>query len=423
MTPFEICPWSPNAACIIPLFSDEHSAFIIASNADDREPYREAIKDILREFNLDPIFALDLNQYNGKQAFCTHICGPIRKSRIIVADLSGTTKTYCYTCNIKEIEFSVNVYWEYGYATALEKDPILIVDENQILPFDVADKVADPYNLGNIKNILRPLIRNRLDAPIPQHRFQVLTRFTPQEYQNTINEEMMSFKRDLEESYLKLCFNIFPSEPIENLLPLDDQMKEFLEVKNPLRIKNDRPIFRDLRHYEVTQNTFFYKSNSTWMGNNIQITVDGIINYICYVNGDNHFSWVYGMRNYRRIPYKYFPKSEILNCFLGLLNYIKEIYNYVNFNELITFSLEIENIQDFYLFRETSLEPSMQPELARYKQDDFRKVVKVYNVNSLENNDNKIRIAKDFFDPVLRAFGRVNLPIYDEFIEYFNSID
>ncbi len=422
--PLEICPWSPNAACITPLFSDEHSAFIIASNADDREPYREAIKEVIREFELEPIFALDLDRYNGKQAFCTHICGPIRKTRIIIADLSGTTKTYCEPCNIKNVEYSINVFWEYGYAAALEKDPILIIDENQDLPFDIADKIAEYYNLLTIKDILRPLIQNRLDMPIPQNRFQVLTRLIPEEYQNTIDTEMNAFKRNLEELYLKLCFNIFPSEPMENLFPLDDQMKEFLENKNPLKIKRDRQIFRDLRDFEVTQNTFFHKSSSSWMGHNIQLTVDGIINYICYINGDNDLALVYvTTSNYRRIEYKDFPKSEILNCFLGLLNYIKEIYEYANFNGFITISLEIENIQDYHLFGDYSLEPSMEPRLSEYKQNDFRKVVKVYNVNSLEDNDSKIRIAKDFFDPILRAFGRVNLPIYDEFIEYFNSID
>lgn len=151
------CPWSPNASCHIELFSDINRAFIITSNAPDRDPYREAIKEVFREFKLEPNFAYDLNEYNGKVAFCTHICGQIRKARVIIADLSGTTIKFCTECGHEE-EYSVNVFWEYGYAAALEKDPILIYDENQLLPFEVVDKNAEEYNLGNIKEILRPLL-------------------------------------------------------------------------------------------------------------------------------------------------------------------------------------------------------------------------------------------------------------------------
>ena len=68
------CPWSPNATCNTKLFSDPKSAFIIGSNAPDRREYIDIIIEILREFDLEPNFALDLNQYNGKLAFCTNIC-------------------------------------------------------------------------------------------------------------------------------------------------------------------------------------------------------------------------------------------------------------------------------------------------------------------------------------------------------------
>ncbi len=161
------CPWSPNASCNTKLFSDLDSAFIIGSNSLDRREYIDMIIEVLREFELEPSFALDLNQYNGKQAFCTNICSQIRKSRIIIADLSGPTEIVCDKCmETKEI-FSVNVFWEYGYAAALEKDPIIICDESQFVPFDVADKNAEFYNKGNLKELLRPIIQQRLMTPIP----------------------------------------------------------------------------------------------------------------------------------------------------------------------------------------------------------------------------------------------------------------
>lgn len=161
------CPWSPYASCDTKLFSDLNSAFIIGSNSPDRREYIDMIIEVLKEFKLEPSFALDLNQYNGKQAFCTNICSQIRKSRIIIADLSGPTEIVCVKCQETRDIFSVNVFWEYGYAAALEKDPIIICDESQIVPFDVADKNAEFYNRGNLKELLRPVIQQRLMSPIP----------------------------------------------------------------------------------------------------------------------------------------------------------------------------------------------------------------------------------------------------------------
>jgi len=161
------CPWSPHALCNTELFSDLNSAFIIGSNSPGRREYIDMIKEVLKEFKLEPSFALDLNQYNGKQAFCTHICGQIRKSRIIIADLSGSTEIVCYKCKETKEIFSANVFWEYGYAAALEKDPIIICDELQIPPFDVGDKNAEFYNKGSLKELLRPIIKQRLKVKIP----------------------------------------------------------------------------------------------------------------------------------------------------------------------------------------------------------------------------------------------------------------
>ncbi|KKK66470.1 hypothetical protein LCGC14_2963770 [marine sediment metagenome] len=161
------CPWSPHASCNTEIFSDVNSAFIIGSNSPDRREYIDMIKDVIKEFNLEPRFALDLNQYNGKQAFCTNICSQIRKSRIVITDLSGPTEIVCNKCKETKELFSVNVFWEYGYAAALEKDPILICDESQYVPFDVADKNAEFYNKGNLKELLRPVIQQRLNVSIP----------------------------------------------------------------------------------------------------------------------------------------------------------------------------------------------------------------------------------------------------------------
>lgn len=55
------------------------------------------------------------------------------------------------------------------------------------------------------------------------------------------------------------------------------------------------------------------------------------------------------------------------------------------------------------------------------RQKNFKKVVKSYSIQELNNSNQKLKIARDLFDPVLRAFGRINLSIYDQFQEYYNS--
>jgi len=409
-----ICPWSPNATCNTRLFSDPNSAFIIGSNADDRREYIEIIKNSLKEFNLESNFALDLNQYNGKHAFCTNICSQIRKSRVIVVDLSGHFRCVCDKCQKTENQLSVNIYWEYGYAAALEKDPIILCDENQTLPFDIADKHTEFYNKANLKEKLRTLIKHKLDTPIPRKKFQVLTKVIPDNYQKIIDTNKQELYEKTKDNDLKVIFSFFPMEFHKDLFPLDNHMKVFLERKIPLEAKREYPIFRDFKQFEITQDYFISTSDFRWMGNNLLISSNGIIIYEICVNGNE--AQFYGYK------YKHFPIKEILNCFLGFLDFIHDIYEYVSFEDFLIISLEIENISDYYLFKELKYEPAMSPEIAKFKQPNIKKIMKSYRIQELSKSDQKLRIARDQFNPVLRAFGRINLPIYDDFVEFYNRI-
>ncbi|HEC38168.1 hypothetical protein LCGC14_0931310 [marine sediment metagenome] len=403
------CPWSPNATCRTELFSDLKSAFIIGSNDPSRREYIETIKEVLREFDLEPNFALDLSQYNGKNAFCTNICGQIRKSRIIITDLSGPW-VICNDCKSESIQQSINVYWEYGYAAALEKDPILLCDENQPVPFDIADKNTEFYNKKSLTKILKTLIKHKIDTPIPKQRFKVLTRVVPEDYQLVID----SFKNELYERIkkkdLKLIFSFFPYDVNEDLFPLDDHMKFFLERRLPLRTKRDYSVFRDFTGFEISQNYFASFSKNIWMGNNLLVASDGIIIYGIYINGEEHLKQGYN--------YKNFPVKEILACLLGFLDYVHDIYEYVKFEDFLIISMEIQNISNYYLFQQNEYWPNMiqkAAEFAKFKQKNFKKVVKSYSIQELKNSNQKLKIARNLFDPVLRAFDRINIPIYDQF--------
>jgi len=166
------CYWSKYSKCTVDLHQNKKDIFIIGSNAQDRREYIDIIKIVIKELNLNPIFAIDLKDNNNLQAFCNNICAQIRGSRLIVMDLSAPLKLKCDKCKTNYLEPSINVYWEYGYAAGLEKQMIVLCDQEQLsnIPFDVIDKHLQTYNKDNLHDILKELINSKLSIPIPKIR-------------------------------------------------------------------------------------------------------------------------------------------------------------------------------------------------------------------------------------------------------------
>ncbi len=165
------CYWSPKSLCTIQLNGNENEIFVIGSNDPSRREYIDMIMDVIRDFNIKPIFAVDLREHNNFKAFCTNICSYIIGSRLLIVDLSAPLKKKeCPNCNneIEYLQHSVNVYWEYGYACGLAKKIIIIIDESQIheLPFDVAGTHIAPYNKKNLKEKVRELLVIKLKEPL-----------------------------------------------------------------------------------------------------------------------------------------------------------------------------------------------------------------------------------------------------------------
>lgn len=158
------CYWSKSSACLIEINQNENNVFIIASNDLSRSEYIERIKKLLKEFNLNPIFAIDLTGNNNLQTFCNNICTHIRASRLIIIDLSGPLLQKCEKCSTEELQFSINVFWEYGYAAGLNKQIIVICEEEQIsqVPFDIFDKHIQLYNTDTLEEELSNIIKIKL---------------------------------------------------------------------------------------------------------------------------------------------------------------------------------------------------------------------------------------------------------------------
>ena len=84
------------------------------------ELYQEVIKHVCKKFKLDVIRA---DETYGPGIILTDITQKINESRLIIAEISNQNP---------------NVFYEVGYAHALNKPTILIAENNTKLPFDVS---------------------------------------------------------------------------------------------------------------------------------------------------------------------------------------------------------------------------------------------------------------------------------------------
>lgn len=114
---------------------------------------------------MNPIFATDLSKNNNRQAFCDNICSYVISSRFIIIDLSGPILPKCEKCSTEYLQFSINVFWEYGYAAGLNRPIIVICDQNQVkdLPFDIFDKHILSYTKASLEEDLGEIIKIKLE--------------------------------------------------------------------------------------------------------------------------------------------------------------------------------------------------------------------------------------------------------------------
>ncbi|HEC37331.1 hypothetical protein LCGC14_0610820 [marine sediment metagenome] len=159
------CYWSESHACLKEINQNQENVFIVASNDPTRSEYVELIKKTVGLFELNPIFATDLSKNNNRQAFCDNICSHIISSRLIIIDLSGPILPKCETCSTEYLQFSMNVFWEYGYAAGLNRPIIVVCDQSQVkdLPFDIFDKHILSYSKTSIEEDLGEIIKIKLE--------------------------------------------------------------------------------------------------------------------------------------------------------------------------------------------------------------------------------------------------------------------
>lgn len=173
------CYWSNARSCNISLNTYEGIAFIIASNDPSRIELLNKLKNIIKEFDLEPKIAVELEENNQLSAFCDSICAYILGSRISIVDLTAPLKQYDESDSLYE-DPSMNVYWEYGYAAGLKKPIILMCDEKQAksIPFNILDKQILYYNEDNIEEELGRLLQQKLSQANVEVSREVKVRHT-----------------------------------------------------------------------------------------------------------------------------------------------------------------------------------------------------------------------------------------------------
>jgi hypothetical protein len=273
------CIWSSIRSCHKDLFEDQDKIFIIGSCDPSRKLYIDMISDIIKEYDIEPVFAETLDENNNLDAFCENICSNVRGSRLIINDISAPLRVCCEEHEITEHYPSLNVYWEYGYAAGLGKKQIVICENEQLeeLPFDVGSKHIQKYSKQNLRSVLKSLLDLELKKPIikkltPEDLDKIYTKFQLWVNKNLERNLNLGVNRDshngLIYDYIFGC--IVPNTLSDDLIKFDSDV-----VKNYL---DDFSIIRRSQTYKIPEYARQYDPD---IGEELLVYPNGII-YFCF---------------------------------------------------------------------------------------------------------------------------------------------
>jgi len=171
---------------------------------------KEVIKEILKEMNIHPHFAVDIKR-PGEDIFCSSICGPIIESAfcIVVSDANRR-------------KGNVNVAFEHGMMASLNKYIIILHEDKFTSPFDLYTLQAIKYDRDNLddafRNELTETIKSVISRLVEMVEDREVSQIPEKDYEliQTIIESIRNSPADLlDTNFNNLSHMIWPYQHIK----------------------------------------------------------------------------------------------------------------------------------------------------------------------------------------------------------------
>lgn len=99
-------------------------------------------------------------KFTNHSIWCSRICQPIQSAKYIIADTTGKNP---------------NVFYELGYAHALEGTATIIISQNiHDIPFDIKDLAHIEYSLDKLNLLKRKLISTIADLEVVENEEEIV---------------------------------------------------------------------------------------------------------------------------------------------------------------------------------------------------------------------------------------------------------
>jgi len=366
-----------------------------------------------------PRFATDLQEFNGYAAFCTNICSEIRKSRLVIVDLSGE-KLYrregckCSECDIEDCHissdllFSMNVYWEYGHASALNKRTILLCDETHYLPFNVAGKHYEGYSRETLESKLTSLLeieRNRVSPEVQESH----------EYIDS-SEDLLTirakFRNDIvsaiQNTDLDIFIDVKPLNLRHELFNQTDYQALKEHIMRDLRIG---PLIDSISHATLfgeligTREGLKHIDNVP-MGGSIIISRMGNVIYFWHDKKEHHDEWL--------------QTTYISVYLLTFFTFLRGFFQRVDYTRRVSIQISIAKLEGWKYSPEPSFMPDRHP--YRFENSSFTPITFEIDTEELANNSFIVSKVENILTEILLECGyERGFTLRSEFIQYLDE--
>lgn len=226
-----------------------------------------------------------------------------------------------------------------------------------------------------------------LDKNKIRERLKELTNFTGEKVkiEEYLDSLFSLFHDTLNNFELNMIFKIKPNRYNEDLFEINEETKKFLENNLP-KARGLMIFSHELNEY----NGFYgYFSDQKHQAGSILIDNKGFIIFVFHFNPND----------FGKEPDYYLPLYEITENFINTLAYVEEFYNFIEYDEKISLSLEIKGLENWIYYYGGGRE---KPQI--FQQYPAKEIQKKYHSLELRNQDEKIVL--EIIGPIINSYGR-----------------